>query len=99
METKPPFTKAVVAIVAELSFDAAVGANGAPVNVGEAKFALRAFELSTYDLDAFADKLPFTKAVVAMTVELSVEVAVGANGAPVNVGETKLAFADIALST
>mgnify|MGYP007127792267 CR=1 FL=1 len=60
METKPPFTKAVVAIVAELSFDAAVGANGAPVNVGEAKFALRAFELSTYDLDALADKLPFT---------------------------------------
>jgi hypothetical protein len=69
------------------------------VKVGEAKFAFSAFELSTYDLDALADKLPFTKAVVAMIVELSVEMAVGANGAPVNVGEAKLAFADNALST
>jgi hypothetical protein len=99
LETKTPFTKAVVANVVELSVDAAVGAIGVPVKLGEANEAFELIALSTYDLVALAAMLPFTNAVVAMTVELSVDVAVGATGDPVNVGDTKLAFEVKALST
>jgi hypothetical protein len=65
---KPATTKAVVAILVELSPAVGVGAVGTPVNAGDASGA----------------KLVATKAVVAIFVELSPALTVGAIGVVVN---------------
>ena len=73
--TKSRRTNAVVANCVVLVFAAAVGPAGTPVNVGDAKLALR--------LSAVV-----TKAVVASLVVLLPAVCVGAVGVPVKAGET-----------
>jgi hypothetical protein len=93
------FTNAVVATCVVFVPAVAVGAVGVPVSAGEAKGAINAFALSTYAIEALPAKPPLTKAVVARIVELSVAIAVGAAGEPVNKGDTVGALVATTLST
>ena len=85
-------TKAVVAILAELSDEVGVVDFGVPVNVGEFLSALFAIEVFT--AVCRLDMSACTNAVVAILMELSDEVGVVDFGVPVKLGEFLSALSD-----
>jgi hypothetical protein len=83
-------TNAVDAACVVLVPEAAVGTNGVPVNVGEARLALSASPAVREVASAVTAVV--TKAVVAIEVSLSPVVGVGAVGLPVSTGDANGAF-------